>query len=319
MAERSRVAVVGASGFIGTAVVRQLVSSVDVVPVVAPRLRTAEREVVGLLSDWTGQQAEELVQQLIGCDVVVNAAGDPDASSTDEDALVGANALLPAILLAAARKAGVRRLVHVSSAVVQNDRPVLDASEEMQPFSAYSLSKVLGERVLRDGEIGAVQVVRFRPPSVHHESRRVTRGVSRVARSRLSSVAGDGSQPSPQALLDNVASAVSFLALTRLNVPAVVHHPWEGLSSRDVMLVFGQGNRPLQVPRQVARSIVRAGKAVGRRVPWVAANARRVEVMWLGQQQAMSWLETAGWCAPLGRSDWRALAREVAVKSGGVG
>ena len=36
-----------------------------------------------------------LAREFAMCDVLVNCAGDPNASSLDEDALMGANALLP--------------------------------------------------------------------------------------------------------------------------------------------------------------------------------------------------------------------------------
>ena len=112
---------------------------------------------------------------------MINAAGDPDASSWEADRLFGANALLPLVIHEAARAAGVARFVHISSAVVQNDREVLDESETMDAFSAYSASKVAGERVIA-GSAGTIPaVVRYRPPSVHAPGRRVTRMITRMA------------------------------------------------------------------------------------------------------------------------------------------
>ena len=101
-------------------------------------------------------------------DVLINAAGNPDASSQDEDGLYGANALLPALLLRAARAAGVRRFVHVSSAVVQNDKAVLDASEDLRPFSPYSASKVMGEDHGSRGQaMASKRCVTARHPCMH--------------------------------------------------------------------------------------------------------------------------------------------------------
>ena len=133
-----RIALLGASGFVGSAVREalgdQTGDGVEVVPVVAPRLRSASRTATDLHTEARGvPELTTLTAALAGCDVVVNAAGNPDASSLDEDALYGANALLPAVLLLAAESAGVRRVVHVSSAVVQNDKPVLDDSEDLRP------------------------------------------------------------------------------------------------------------------------------------------------------------------------------------------
>src|SRR5690606_19263259 len=139
-------------------------------------------------------------------------------SSLDEDALYGANALLPALLLVAAERAGVRRFVHISSAVVQNDKPVLDSTEDLRPFSPYSASKVLAEEIICRHE-GSLECVRYRPPSVHAPSRRVTRMVSRIATSPVASVAAPGDQHTPQALLPNVAAAIAALALWPTAVP----------------------------------------------------------------------------------------------------
>src|SRR4051794_34073689 len=130
----ARIAVLGASGFVGRAVVQALEGH-DVVRVRTPRLSTAARTPDELITKADEHPAvAELAAAFAGCDVVINAAGDPDASSLDLDRLYAANALVPRIAVAAAATAGVPRVVHVSSAVVQNDKPVLDESEDLRPF-----------------------------------------------------------------------------------------------------------------------------------------------------------------------------------------
>jgi len=303
-----RIVLVGASGFVGSAVAEVLRPRCDLVTVEAPRVRTSARTTRSLLAEVERYaDLPALVQAVRGADVVVNAAGDPDASSQDEDGLFGANALLPALLLHVAEVAGVRRFVHVSSAVVQNDKSTLDSSEEMWAFSPYSASKVMGELVLREKR-GVAEVVRYRPPSVHAPGRRVTRLVSRIARSRLAVVASPGSQLTPQALLPNVASAVAYLATTPQRTPAVVHHPTEGITVEGLMRELSGGRRPLHLPRWLAVSMVSAAKAVGHLHKPTAANARRLELLMLGQGQAASWLTASGWSPPVGREGWKALA-----------
>lgn len=306
----SLVVLVGATGFVGSAVAEALAHGNDVVTVPSPRLASGARTVDQVGREAAAQHAlhADLVRRFAGADVVVNAAGNPDASSLDLDALYGANALLPAVLLAAAAEAGVPRLVHVSSAVVQNDRPTLDASEDMQGFSPYSESKVLGEHVLRDTEASGCHVVRYRPPSVHAPGRRVTRMIARIAGSPAAAVARPGDQPTPQALLPNVASAVAFLATTDQVPPAVVHHPSEGVTVATLMSDLSGGRTPRRVPLPVARTLVQTAKLAGRVHRPTAANARRLELLWLGQAQAPSWLTEAGWQPPAGREGWTALA-----------
>lgn len=308
---RRRVALTGASGFVGSAVAAELAKDHDVVPIAVPRLRSGARTVDAVrhaVAAESGAYAD-LVRQLTGVDVLVNAAGNPDASSVDEDALFGANAVLPAILVAAAADAALPRVVHVSSAVVQNDRPTLDSSEEMVGFSPYSASKVLAEEVLRTADTGSCAVVRYRPPSVHAQGRRVTSMIARIAASPAATVARPGDQPTPQALLPNVASAIAFLATTDAGPPAVVHHPSEGVTVTSLMSDLSGGRRPRRLPRGLARAAVRAAKLLGRLHRPTAANARRVELLWLGQGQAPSWLTEVGWQPPVGREGWLSLGQ----------
>ncbi|WP_418303095.1 NAD-dependent epimerase/dehydratase family protein [Nocardioides dokdonensis] len=298
---------VGGSGFVGSAVAVALGDACEVRLVPAPRLSTTARDESSL-----ARAAREfpkppmLVAALSDADVLVNAAGNPDASSQDEDCLFGANALLPAILIRAALDAGVSRFVHVSSAVVQNDRPMLDSTEELREFSPYSSSKIMGEVLVRNLAEG-IEAVRYRPPSVHAPSRRVTRMIRRIAGSFASTVASPGTQHTPQALLPNVASAIAYLATVKGPIPSAVHHPSEGVTVTSLMQDLSGGRKPVRIPRWLAVVTVRTARAVGRLHRPTAANARRLELLWLGQEQADSWLTESGWRPPVGRHGWKAL------------
>lgn len=300
-----RIAVVGATGFVGTAVRKNLTSlGHEVVAVPAPRVASANVE-EGVEGQSTS--LDSLSAALRGVQAVVNCSGNPDASEQNSDALLAANAVSPAVVARAARLAGVQKLIQVSSAVVQGRRPRLDESDETEEFSSYAFSKAEGERRVRR-EFSDATI--YRPPSVHAASRRVTSKTARIARSPMATVAAPGDQPSPQALIGNVASAIGFLAVTENAPPPVVIHPWEGLTSVDVMELLG-GKRPVILPRSLARGVCQALELAGRRFPVVAANARRVEMLWFGQGQAGSWLTSAGWTPPLGRDAWRELGEEI--------
>lgn len=307
----ARIAVLGSTGFVGRAVVDALPDH-EVVPVRTPRLTTAARTSAELIAEATDHPAvAELASAFAGCDAVVNAAGNPDASSLDVDGLYGANALVPRIALAGAARAGVPRFVHVSSAVVQNDKPVLDESEDLRPFSPYSSAKVAGEQVLRDQPPAGVAVVRYRPPSVHAPGRRVTRMVSRIARSPMATVAGRGDRPTPQAQLPNVAAAIAFLATTEQTPPPVVVHPTEGVTTGGLMRDLSGGREPRHLPPPLARLVVRLATLVGRVHRPTAANARRIELMWFGQEQSSSWLDGAGFTPPVGHEGWSRMDEEA--------
>lgn len=300
-----RIVVVGASGFVGSAVREVLTEQGhEVVPVKAPRVPASSfPNGGGLYASFGG----ELAARLLDVEAVVNCSGNPDASEQDEGELLAANALSPALVARAARQAGVGRLVHVSSAVVQGRRPVLDETDDTEEFSSYARSKAEGERRVRVEYPGATI---YRPPSVHAVTRRVTVMTAKIAGSPLASVAAPGDQHSPQALIGNVASAIAYLATNEQAPPPVVIHPWEGLTATDVMELLG-GKRPMVLPRAFARAVAQGLEFAGRRVPAVAANARRVEMLWFGQGQADSWLTSAGWSPPHGRDVWRELGNAV--------
>src|SRR4051794_32882959 len=121
-----RVAVVGASGFVGSHVVAALVErGAQVDQVRAPRLSGATGEGALRAADACSWGRELLRSTFAGCDAVVMAAGVGLSGAAKESQLMAANAVLPAVVASAARESGVSRLVHVSSAAVQGRRSVL--------------------------------------------------------------------------------------------------------------------------------------------------------------------------------------------------
>ncbi|WP_418607362.1 NAD-dependent epimerase/dehydratase family protein [Georgenia sp. SUBG003] len=305
MSNPERVVVLGASGFVGSATCLALERlGMKVLRLSAPRLPGTTLDAAADCVVSESQVVERLAEQFRGARAVVNAAGNPDASSRDLPALVAANAALPGLVASAVVSAGVARFVHISSAVVQGRRPVLDETDRYDTFSDYARSKALGEELaVRFGD-GATVV--YRPPSVHGPDRRVTKLTARIAASPVGTVARPGSAPSPQAHIANVAEAVAYLATTAQVPPSVVIHPWEGLTTADVLELLGR-RRPVELPRPIARLSVRGLELLGRMLPSVAANARRIEMLWFGQRQARSWLTDSGWSPPAGREAWTEL------------
>lgn len=304
----TRVAVVGGSGFVGRSVIAQLaVRDVEAVAVPAPRLSCAPDSTATAWRDNT--TTDQVATIFANFDIIINCAGDPDASSRDVPRLFGANGALPGVVAAAARRAGAHRFVHVSSAVVQGGAEILDASLQVNGHSVYARSKIAGERAVEAAESPPCTVI-YRPASVHSPERRVTRSIQRLARSPLASVVGSGDDPTPQAHIDNVGNAIAELALHEANEPpAVVIHPWEGWTTAELMRVFGDGREPVHIPgamgpklRYLLRTAVRS--------PRLAPNARRVEMMWFGQRQEASWLTMNGWVPPVGRDRWQQMLHQ---------
>lgn len=299
------VGVLGATGFVGRHIVVALQRrGADVRAVAAPRITSSARDLVGLMQEIARPGAEVEVawlrQQLAECDAVVNAAGLPTATRAGDD-VFGANALLPG-LVARAVPAG-SRFVQVSSAAVQGRREVLDETTEVAPFSPYSAAKALGEALAASQHD---RVVCFRPTSVQGPGRQVTRTLVRICASPAASVAGAGTDPTPQVLVENVGDAAAFLALTDEEPPAVVLQPAEGLTTAELVRLLGR-REPHHMPLVVAQALVELAQLVGRWSGAAAGVARRLEMMWFGQGQVPGWLDQR-WSAPAGRDRWRELA-----------
>ena len=289
--------VVGATGFIGSAVRAALDGrGAEVRTVHAPRLAADGSDVRALLSaaaDLDGERAE-LAAGFAGADVVINAAGLATPGAGDSPELRGANALLPLLVADAADAAGVRRLVHLSSAAVQGHRPFLDESSHVEPFSAYSRAKALGEQALAARPAGTCSVVTVRATSVQGPGRATTAKLARLAASPLASVAAPGTAPSPVSSVDSLVDFVLRVAEHRGPVPAVVLQPWEQASVASVLEAAG-GRRPARLPAWFCRASLRAGYALsslaGERLH---GPLRRVEMMWFGQRQEPGWAESTG-------------------------
>ena len=279
------VAVVGATGFVGSAVVERLrCRGARVVPVRAPRLAADSDEL-------TVEAATALLRAAIdGCTAAINAAGLPDATATSESTLFGAHAVLAEVVARVTTEARIR-LVHVSTAAVQGRASRLDDAPFTAPFSPYSRSKAAGEAAVL--AVGG-QIVVHRPAGVHGAHRSITRSLAKLSSSRWAFVASPGTDPTPQALVTDVADAIAFLALCDQVPPRIVHQPASGTTTAGLLEALG-GRPPRVFPRRLVRLLVRAAFAAGRLRPGLLAQARRVEVLCFGQPQAPSWLTSAGW------------------------
>lgn len=294
----ARWAVVGASGFVGSAVVAELRGrGLDVIEVTAPRLESTSTSASDVVAEAApaGRATGTLQSAFGGVDVVVNAAGLATPGGAESPALTGANGLLPAVVALAARGAGVRRLVHLSSASVQGQLRTIDSSSRREPFSAYSRSKALGEEALELLDAGQLGITTVRATSVQGPSRPTTVSLAKIARSPLASVAAPGNAPTPVSSIGALAWFVAEVGRHSGEVPAVVLQPWEGLSVREVLTAAG-GRSPITLPAWLCRAVLAAGYAVsgGLLGERLHGPLRRVELMWFGQEQVPGWAEAQG-------------------------
>ncbi|WP_422390072.1 NAD-dependent epimerase/dehydratase family protein [Arthrobacter sp. N1] len=286
--------VIGGSGFVGHEILGAArAAGIETRSAPAPRLRTTADTPEAVLAEARRSDVAALTGLMAGHDVVVNAAGLATPSAEDSAGLRGANALLPAVLARAAGAAGVRRLVHLSSAAVQGRTPLLDESGGVQPFSPYSRSKALGEQALALLDLGGLAVVTVRATSVQGAGRPTTAALARLARSPLASVAAPGTAASPVTSVGALADLVIAVGRHSGEVPAVVLQPWEGLSVRSVL--EAAGGRPRVLPAWLCRTVVSGGFATSRLLGGrLDGHVRRVELMWFGQDQVAGWAAAEG-------------------------
>jgi dihydroflavonol-4-reductase len=170
--------VTGGSGFVGQALVRRLVDRGDEVVALA---RSPESE--ALLGGLGARVArgdvgdeDALCTGMQGCDLVFNVAGVNTLCVEDATAMMQANVEGPATVMRAAGRAGVRRLVHTSSAATIGEPPG-EVGRETTPhrgwfLSTYERSKTEGERrVFGAAEATGVEVVCVNPSSVQGPGR----------------------------------------------------------------------------------------------------------------------------------------------------
>lgn len=289
--------VLGSTGFIGSAVCAGLrEAGIEVRTVSAPRLESAADDAAGVLAEAAGlaQVRAELTAALAGAEVVVNAAGLATPGDADSPSLRGANALLPVVIADAADAAGIRRFIHLSSAAVQGHRPFLDETSFVQPFSAYSRSKAMGERALEDRVSGPCSTITIRATSVQGPQRPTTAKLVRLASSPLSTVAGTGTAPSPVSSVDSLVQFIATVGRHPGDVPAVVLQPWEQATVAAVLEAAG-GRKPRRLPAWLCRSALwggyRLSSLAGERLH---GPLRRLEMMWFGQRQVPGWAEATG-------------------------
>lgn len=164
MKSPAKIAIVGANGFIGSRLVEcfHLEGGCSVVPIV--------RSVGGLARlarfdlDWKiadARDVDALARAFAGCDAVVHAVvGDPSVIAAS------AGALIPA-----ASRAGIRRVVYLSTASVHGQAPACGTDERsvlsVQQDYAYNNAKVRAERRLfADSRKLAIEFIALRPSVV---------------------------------------------------------------------------------------------------------------------------------------------------------
>jgi len=164
--------VTGGSGFVGRQMIRDLVARGDHVRALArsEAASTTVRELGGEPVPGDIEDERALTNGMVGCELVFHAAAKVDVWGRKED-FERVTVLGTRRVLRAARAAGVKRFVHVSTeAVLVGGRPLIDADETWplpsRPLGLYPWSKGLAEEEVRAAARAGLHAMIVRPRAI---------------------------------------------------------------------------------------------------------------------------------------------------------
>jgi nucleoside-diphosphate-sugar epimerase len=208
-----RILVTGASGLVGTRLCEHLRLGHGVAvrgaihdPRRAIRLARLDVELVRVdLRDRAG-----LARAVDGCDAVVHCAYGTTGTARTRRELTGNAA---GALAELARRAGVRRFVHLSSVAVWGfspTRPELDESAPVSPAgNPYSAGKIDAERAIAAAQARGLPAVVLRPTNVFGPwAPAFTVAPVEALRTGAVALVGDGSGPANHLYVDNLVHAI---------------------------------------------------------------------------------------------------------------
>lgn len=224
MAERF--AVTGAAGFIGSSIVRQLITEADVEVVGVDNFVTGKREnIEDILDRFTfieGDLGCEGVAEkaFAGADYVLHQAAIPSVPRSVDDPLATNYSCADVTLrvLMAARDKGVKRVVQAASSAAYGDDPELPKTEDMlpRPLSPYAVGKLLQEHYARSFSICyGLETVSLRYFNVFGPRQDpfsdyaavIPKFIRLILSGKTPTIYGDGNNTRDFAYVDNVVSA----------------------------------------------------------------------------------------------------------------
>ncbi len=174
----TRVFVTGGSGVVGRALVERLLAGGDAVVALArsPASAASLSALGARVAHGDMLDEEALCDAMSGCAVAFNVAGINALCVDDAGPMMRANIEGPAVVIRAAARTGVPRVVHTSSAATIGESRGVVGNEQTPHrgwyLSNYERSKTEGERVaFQTGRQTGVEVVCVNPSSVQGPGR----------------------------------------------------------------------------------------------------------------------------------------------------
>jgi len=166
------VAVTGAAGYVGANLVRGLLAAGQEVRALVRRDRRALAGLDLELLPGDLQDLEGLCRAFAGAELVYHAAGHISITGGEWDRLEAVNVHGTRNVLEACRRAGVRRLVHLSSVEALDSEPRGTPVDESRPLvagarhSPYARSKAAGELAVRQAVAQGLDAVILNPTAI---------------------------------------------------------------------------------------------------------------------------------------------------------
>jgi UDP-glucose 4-epimerase len=236
----AKVLVTGASGFIGSSLVRGLLAEGATVRGIDNMSTGKAENLDAVRSQIDFRQADILDQAAIedackGVDYVFHEAAIPSVpmSVADPVGTNGPNLTGTLMVLEAARKAGVKRLVFAASSAAYGDAPEQPKRESMlpEPISPYAVQKVASEQYLASYfKVYGLETVSLRYFNIfgpHQDptsqySGVLARFISMMTEGTTPVIFGDGLTSRDFVYIDNVVSANLMAAKTTMPVAGKV-------------------------------------------------------------------------------------------------
>jgi len=264
-----RTAVTGATGFVGSHLAEALRARGDEVAcLVRSSASDAALRAGGCRCVRGGLEDEGALRLLVaGSEVVYHVAGAIAAPSPD--AFLRVNRDGTARVAAAARAAGVRRLVYVSSLAVTGPTvpgQPLDETGPPRPVTPYGRSKLEGEVAVR---AAGVPFTIVRPPIVYGPRDREVLRLFRLARTGLAPLLGGGAQELSLVHARDLADALAAAAASDATAGGTYHagHPVP-VSQRELVQAIGSAAgrrvRLIALPDAVVRAALSMAGAAAR-------------------------------------------------------
>jgi nucleoside-diphosphate-sugar epimerase len=304
------VVVTGATGYVGRVFVERLLASGTAVRALVRDPNAAlPEQVERIVADLA--EPEGLAQALDGADAVVHCAAEQRSPSRERHRLV--NVAGTAAVLAAARDAGVRRVVHLSSIAVYPRRDggaPLAPDEAMDPFpelrDVYAWSKIMAERwVALHRRAEGLDVITLRLGIVYGRDRDFVARVWRRLPGGRAVIAGSARMLLPLVHVDDAAEAAARALEVRHPPSAVLNvvGPETPTQASYLSRRAGHGREKLAaiyVPLGSARLLAR--RATARAV----RSSRAYALAWSAQEarhDLRATERTLGWLPRIGLDD----------------